>query len=72
MAIVGILRYAPFHHVEHGLTDGSVHYLHYSSDCAACQHQLCVNFALVMDCLFGICVQAVHNSSRNLLPYFDH
>jgi len=36
MASVGILRYAAFHHIEHGLTDGRIHHLHHSSDHAAC------------------------------------
>ena len=35
MATVGVLRYAAFHHVEHGLTDGRVHHLHHTSHHAA-------------------------------------
>ena len=50
MAVVGILGYAAFHHVEHRLTDGRVHHLQHTSAHAACLHQLCAVFALVMDC----------------------
>ncbi len=39
MAVVGVLGYAAFHHVEHGLTDGSIHHLHHTSHRAACSHK---------------------------------
>ncbi len=36
MAGVGVLGYASFQHVEHGLTDGRIHHLHHTSHHAAC------------------------------------
>ena len=39
MATVGVLRYAAFHHVEHGLTDGRVHHLHHTSHHVACSQK---------------------------------